>query len=230
MASLMSLLLLLLFLTAPSLAQSSKDVSITSNLGYKEQKGCVKTCLYYGVLLVTSRDVLGAINCEYPWLNDCLCRADQAPPATSFLSRCVSSNCDASGTEDFTRAVSVYDAYCRSAGYIHDGAAKSTAAITTAAIVDPNAPTVTKVSVVTETGKTSGAGILTLGLTTSLKTNLSQWATGLMAMVGVAVTTVCIGLESACCYFFQASNSQHHVYRAGLRTYAYQRAHGLKSL
>jgi len=85
--------------------------AVDSNAGFLERS--VNTCFYNDV----KQDVLGAnlMCCKQQYCTDqadeqCYCREDLAPKATSWLSLCIDTRC--SSPVDFTSAVNVYDSYC----------------------------------------------------------------------------------------------------------------------
>ncbi|KAF2679963.1 hypothetical protein K458DRAFT_421804 [Lentithecium fluviatile CBS 122367] len=139
-----------------TLCEQIVSASIESYSGYLQQKQCVKDCIWKGSWYDDTKPLMPGIGCSNPLINDCLCRSDQAPPASKFLTTCVHSSCGTTATVDLSRAVSVYDAYCIEAGYTNDGHVQ--VAQTTPANSNPQAPTVTQATVVTETAKSSNAG------------------------------------------------------------------------
>jgi len=77
-------------------------------------KGCI--CCKTGYAAVIQE----GLGCSPPWPNSCFCDTDRQDIATSFLSSCISSYCEASGDVPgpaITSAASVYGAYCAAAGY-----------------------------------------------------------------------------------------------------------------
>ncbi|ORY12633.1 hypothetical protein BCR34DRAFT_290643 [Clohesyomyces aquaticus] len=149
MARLPAILLVLLSLPL-TFGQQIVTASIQKDPGYLLQKDCVKSCIFNGWGV---KDLMPGIGCSSPFANECLCRADQESPASKYLTTCVNSSCGTSATADLVRAVSVYDGYCSGAGYPHaNGQAQ-----TTPPNSNPQAPTATKVTLVTETAKTSNA-------------------------------------------------------------------------
>lgn len=137
-------------------SQESIALSLGGDPQFLQQKQCVKGCINDS----SPKGLIGGIGCSFPYNNDCMCRADQASPASLVLTSCVSSQCGASATIDISRAVSVYDAYCSGAGYTDGHAVQPTptdsAPETSAAI--PGTPTKTETTFVTETASSSGGG------------------------------------------------------------------------
>ncbi|KAK3393521.1 hypothetical protein B0H63DRAFT_458409 [Podospora didyma] len=89
--------------------------SITAFAAYRSQPDCVQLCLWHAQQTVD--DLMPAMGCGDPWANDCLCDVSRLGTATTFLSTCVASRCVAPVTApEVTSAVSVYGAYCSSAG------------------------------------------------------------------------------------------------------------------
>ncbi|OAL54570.1 hypothetical protein IQ07DRAFT_596072 [Pyrenochaeta sp. DS3sAY3a] len=150
----LSFVLLVLLRISFSFTQDLITVSVGGDNSYLLQKGCVKNCIWYAG---SWDDLLPGIGCSKPWVNECLCRADQAPSASKFLTTCVRSACGSTASNDISRAVSVYDGYCVGAGYTHVQG-QAAPAETTPANSNPQAPTVTQVTLVTETARTSNAG------------------------------------------------------------------------
>jgi hypothetical protein len=96
------------------LAQSTATNSIFSYPDYNLQRDCVKVFLWGspsgGALSIN-------LGCSAPWLNNCFCRADLAPAASSFLTKCATFECPGGeeATVDIAAGVSVYNKYCSEA-------------------------------------------------------------------------------------------------------------------
>ena len=99
-----------IFLTLSLRALCDSTVSIMSAQPYLEQRSCVQFCLWHPG---ENDDLAPFLDCTSPWLHSCYCRNDLASSASSFLTSCVNQGCP-SHSEDFRRAVSVYDGYCSS--------------------------------------------------------------------------------------------------------------------
>jgi hypothetical protein len=103
-------MLLLLFVPYIS-ADGPGTITIDSLPAYSSQRPCVQYCLYSG-----QPNGAGAVNwafgCTNP--NSCVCRADLASSASSFLTTCVNICCQ-SATIDVNNAVSIFNAYCNAA-------------------------------------------------------------------------------------------------------------------
>jgi hypothetical protein len=68
--------------------------------------------------------------------NDCYCRADHQPVAVSYLSSCVSKSCTVRDAQiDVNNAITVYDGYCSSNGYLVTAPATTPASTTQGPIV-----------------------------------------------------------------------------------------------
>jgi len=152
---------------------SQTSNSVASDSGYLQQRGCVKSCLWGDI---ANGDLSINLGCTAPWVNECYCRADQAPVASSFLSKCVSSVCLGSASVDVSLALSVYDQYCATAM----GTPAQARATTT---IDPNSPIVT-VMVISTVTSSAGTMIPT--------TASSKWPHILFAwaMVGCTIFAV----------------------------------------
>ena len=106
---------LTLFIAYVPLCYSAAAITIESQTPYLEQRSCVKICLK-GYLPDTG-DLIYRLGCTYPYVNECYCRADAPPRASSILSDCVTSLCTdiKSPTVDVSNAISVYNGYCATA-------------------------------------------------------------------------------------------------------------------
>jgi hypothetical protein len=168
----LALIILPVFYTGVVAAAST--VSIANYPGLGQQHGCVQTCLNgNGVFTDVSG---GPLSCDTPYVNNCFCATASAALASSFLSSCASSRCDAGDLpDDVTSAVSIYDGYCLTAGYTLPGASNfmATPAATTQ---NPNSPTVT----VTQTVRS--------GTTTSTLSSSKSFAIALAIMVMLVVS------------------------------------------
>ncbi len=138
---------ILLTLALSSLVSAQTANSIAGSNPYNQQRACIKACLWG---FPAGGDLSIQLGCSAPWVNECYCRADLKPAASSILSKCVYSQCGQSATVDVSLALSVYDGYCTTA---LPGIAAVSATTT---LADPNSPTVTVVIVTTST--TSPAG------------------------------------------------------------------------
>lgn len=108
------------------------------------------------------------LSCPGPFLNDCFCptRTDLAPVATRSLSSCITGPCtQGEPGPDFTFAWNLYGTYCLTNGYSVPGF-RGVAAAATATGGDSSAPTITQVTIVTET-IASGSSTLLVTLTGS---------------------------------------------------------------
>lgn len=120
---------------------SSQSVSITDESAFSSQRRCAQGCMGSsdsGPLFLASE-----LSCAKPYDNSCFCRSDLQQKAESYLKSCVNSAC--TNTLDASSAVSIYDAYCTSAGFVK-------AAVTTGmptSLYTPATVTVTMVEIVT---------------------------------------------------------------------------------
>lgn len=103
---------LLLAFLAPHLARPQATQTISSDPAYQSLRACGQLCFY-----LDKQDILGnnLKCCKQQYCTDqadeqCYCREDLGPKATSWLSLCVNERC--SSPVDFTSAVNVYDSYC----------------------------------------------------------------------------------------------------------------------
>ncbi|KAK4193236.1 hypothetical protein QBC35DRAFT_99963 [Podospora australis] len=109
--------LLLSFSLLLSLTQAQVPVSISSYAPYLNQRACVKDCLWRAG---TTEDLIGAIGCSDPWVNECFCHSEAASSASSFVSSCVADKCNTAKTGNvpiITSALSVYNGYCSTNGF-----------------------------------------------------------------------------------------------------------------
>ncbi|KAH8727394.1 hypothetical protein GQ44DRAFT_825104 [Phaeosphaeriaceae sp. PMI808] len=103
---------LLLAFLSPHLVRPQATQTISSDPAYQSLRACGQLCFY-----LQKQDVLGnnLKCCKQQYCLDqadeqCYCREDLGPKATSYLSQCVNNRC--SSPVDFTSAVNVYDSYC----------------------------------------------------------------------------------------------------------------------
>ena len=116
MASTFTLALLATLSFATS-ANADVLVSIFSYTPYLQQRECVKDCIWHSGS--TARDLIVALGCSGPWVNECYCNGDyeQASTASSFLESCVVKSCPTSSRDALvTSALGVYNEYCAGAG------------------------------------------------------------------------------------------------------------------
>jgi hypothetical protein len=163
-------------LVASASTSSNPDtLTITSLAPYHSLRQCAQHCVCNSVSPAYQDLVLG-LGCATPFYNDCYCRTDLSSAASSFLSSCISISCTFGGPAgDITSAESVYNGYCNA---IRD----ASGAMTTPA-VDTTAPTVTRVTVVTQT-LSSGSSVITLthGELLSLR---GLWVLSIMVTLGM---------------------------------------------
>jgi hypothetical protein len=151
-------LLILLYLTSTLRAQqSTQRASLYKSEFVGSEKSCASFCLWQEGW---DDSLPGELGCGGSLTNDCVCRVDQAPVASSALTKCILKVCGSSSTIDVSRAVSIYDAYCAGAGYTDGHAAVP--AITTN-MDPPDIPTFTELTIVTETASTGSLNGASLG-------------------------------------------------------------------
>ncbi|KAI0505846.1 hypothetical protein F5B22DRAFT_494157 [Xylaria bambusicola] len=104
---------------------ASESVTITRLPAYSSQRPCAQQCFGGGIFTAAGALAYG-IECEYrnPQ-NECVCRPDLQDQAEAYLQTCVDRGCTANSL-DTNSAVSIYDEYCTSAGYIRNVAATTT--------------------------------------------------------------------------------------------------------
>ena len=93
---------------------SPQTVSIQYETVYTSQRTCAFVC--QGIN--DDADLIAEeLNCDTSsLLNSCFCRSDLQAKAEYYISSCVQNMC--ADTQDATSAVSIYDAYCTSAGFL----------------------------------------------------------------------------------------------------------------
>ncbi|KAK4200222.1 hypothetical protein QBC40DRAFT_327095 [Triangularia verruculosa] len=101
-----------------SISAADVPISVESFPPFLEQRDCVKLCLWH---TSASDDLVVAIGCSKPWVNECLCQRELASKASSFVSKCVASRCGSPKEADgsggaITRALGVYNDYCATNG------------------------------------------------------------------------------------------------------------------
>jgi hypothetical protein len=108
-------MLVVALLAGLHVANAAAPVSVSSYGPYIDQRDCVKQCLWH---TSATDDLIVAVGCSSPWVNECYCQSEQANTASSFLSSCVASRCSTPSTSPIiTSALVVYDDYCSSVGF-----------------------------------------------------------------------------------------------------------------
>jgi hypothetical protein len=180
--SLPTILLILVFYF-PSLINATPN-SVCAAPGFPLLRPCAGSCLGCDNAAHQLQDGLG---CGVDPPNECWCRTDLFTLATSYLSSCVSSSCTVGGWQsDYSSAERFYESYCRGAGFTAVlNTPANTAATTT---VDPNAPTVTQVTYVTQTSTYTSSGTSNSG---------GEWVffTALVASLIVGIFSLYIGYQ-----------------------------------
>ncbi|KAI1353315.1 hypothetical protein F5Y01DRAFT_277583 [Xylaria sp. FL0043] len=101
------------------------SVSLAQATAFASQRPCAQNC-FGGGIFGDVGELADGIGCAYQNpQNECVCRLDLQPNADEYIASCVSRGCSAN-TLDITSAVSIYDAYCTSAGYVRDTPATRT--------------------------------------------------------------------------------------------------------
>jgi hypothetical protein len=121
--------LLFSLLELTQIAEGASSVTIISENGYKQLRQCAQFCVWHaGAVDDLMAEGLG---CTSPWVNDCLCRLDLAPIASSFVSKCCSSRCTIGSADgDVSSAIGVYNTYCQANGFAVAGAGAAVASTT----------------------------------------------------------------------------------------------------
>jgi hypothetical protein len=133
---------LLLILTKPTVAQATTQ-SIASDASWQAIDLCAQDCFQTWVAgcWAPALDIfLQCVGVATPFCtyasNDCYCRADHQPVAVSYLSSCVSKSCTVGDAQiDVNSAITVYDGYCSSNGYLATAPATTSAQTTQGPIV-----------------------------------------------------------------------------------------------
>ncbi|KAI1304454.1 hypothetical protein F5Y03DRAFT_170219 [Xylaria venustula] len=104
---------------------AAESVTIARAPAYSSQRPCAQECFGGGIYTVAGALAYN-IGCDYhnPQ-NECVCRPDLQNNADAYIQSCVDSECSAN-TLDVNSAVSIYDAYCTSAGFIRNTPATTT--------------------------------------------------------------------------------------------------------
>jgi hypothetical protein len=147
-----------LLILAAILAPLSFSIE-TVTIEVKSQHGCVSTCLGFKNHL-TSSDIASALNCNYPWDNNCYCATatESASKASSWIKKCASEECSAGDIpQDQKSMFIIYASYCIQAGFTQPGATEwfnpTQSASSTAIPTYPPAP-ITELTLVTSTAST----------------------------------------------------------------------------
>ncbi|KAK3488440.1 hypothetical protein B0T13DRAFT_95484 [Neurospora crassa] len=110
---------LLITLSLTTHIKADIPVSIFSYTPYLQQRECVKDCIWHSG--PTAEDLIVALGCRGPWVNECYCGGnndyEHASTASLFLRSCVAKSCRTSSTDSLvTSAFDLYDEYCAEAG------------------------------------------------------------------------------------------------------------------
>ncbi|KAI1278630.1 hypothetical protein F5Y07DRAFT_360599 [Xylaria sp. FL0933] len=132
------------------------SVSLAQATAFASQRPCAQSCFGGGVFGDVG-ELADGIGCAYQNpQNECVCRLDLQPNADEYIASCVSRYCSAN-TLDITSAVSIYDAYCTSAGYVRDTPATRTSDSTTSSPPSPSSSSQFQPQQTTFTSQTSSA-------------------------------------------------------------------------
>jgi hypothetical protein len=104
------------FLLAMFSVAQNTDPSGTYSLpalpAFSSQRACATGCMGPCDAFIAVCDNLpGILQCPWPYYNSCFCRTDLSAIATSFISQCVFSGCNAN-TADVQTALGLYSSYC----------------------------------------------------------------------------------------------------------------------
>ncbi|KAJ2991724.1 hypothetical protein NUW58_g2414 [Xylaria curta] len=133
---------------------ASEKASITQLPVYTSQRPCARRCFDFGGAYEGPAKLASIIGCDfYPPMNECFCRPDLQANADAYLLNCVDRAC-VQNAQDTNSAISIYDEYCTSAGFLRGGVL----ATTTSGTGDfPSAVTVTVTATATTTVRVSSA-------------------------------------------------------------------------
>jgi hypothetical protein len=183
--SLVSCCTLILFCFASLVAAQNSAYTIESVSAYSLQRTCVQNCL---------GGLPGQIGCpfSYVYLNQCACRTDLQPSASTFLTGCVNNGCSRDPS-DLSSAISLYDSYCVSNGFaLVTVPASTTAATSFATVATPGTAAATSTQTGPSPTGTAGSGG---GNNESGGNGLSNGARlGLAAGLGVGIPAIVIAL------------------------------------
>ncbi|KAK5631501.1 hypothetical protein RRF57_007215 [Xylaria bambusicola] len=147
---------LLAFILQLQLA-ASESVTITRLPVFSSQRPCAQQCFDGGIggVFTAAGALAYGIHCEYrnPQ-NECVCRPDLQDQAEAYLQNCVDNECNANSL-DTNSAISIYDEYCTSAGYIRNVAATTTSGTNDSPLTVTATVTVTATSQPQQTFPTS---------------------------------------------------------------------------
>jgi hypothetical protein len=134
--------LILLFQVPLSLAQTDAETSpqtIFSLPVFSSQLPCAQACFTYNFAGCMVDAIGSVIGCSYGYCKDnpdqigapdnCYCRTDLQVAAQQYITSCVNSKCTIGDSSiDLSSAVSIYDFYCSSKGFLVNVPASTTAA------------------------------------------------------------------------------------------------------
>jgi len=103
-------------------AAATGTQSVMSDASWKALDPCAQNCFqswFLGCWMPILDSALGCATQQCTLAdNDCLCRTDHQPVATSFISSCVSASCTIGDAQiDVSSGVAVYQGYCGDVGY-----------------------------------------------------------------------------------------------------------------
>jgi hypothetical protein len=123
-----------------SFVSADGTVTLYSLPAYTSQRACAQLCFYgciYCGIGPWTAGIRGAVGCDLPFLDSCMCRTDLFSSASGYLSTCVSSACS-SNSVDVNSALSIYGSYCAKA----NSPATNVATITPASVATTTTTTV----------------------------------------------------------------------------------------
>jgi hypothetical protein len=117
-------------------AANTSEQTVASVPAFKHLDPCAQGCFFnIGSQGAFFGNLEGAIGCSWnyqnPGINDCYCRTDKQPVATSYLSSCIANACTVGNPSiDINSGVGIYVGYCQSLGYLTPGEAPATVSAT----------------------------------------------------------------------------------------------------
>ena len=92
------------------------SVTITSLQGFRDLRGCARSCLYSGHGDLGEQLECGDDGLRTPYLNTCFCRSDLTSDGSSYLTSCINEGCTTNSV-DLSQAIRVWNSYCRFGKY-----------------------------------------------------------------------------------------------------------------
>ncbi|ERF71967.1 hypothetical protein EPUS_06526 [Endocarpon pusillum Z07020] len=155
---------------------TAQTVSIAKDAGLLAQRDCVQICIGGTGAGTGHENLLQAVGCGNSNADSCLCRADLRPPASQYLSSCLTTDfTTCSGSPDYTAAVSIYNRYCSFTG----------PAVVTATPTPTSATNDVNVNGVTTVTQTT-APTVTVVVSSSSSSSVIQPSFGELGLIAVA--------------------------------------------